>query len=196
MKKLLLIITFAIAALCANAQSNSEHLKFKGVPIDGTVTEFAKKLEEKGFKTLMAQGDTYCITGDFAGYSNCMVYLMFTKSTKEVYGVGVIPSFCKTWNELISQYNKFKNNLTIKYGEPTGCIEEFKSYTPHSDQSKFYAVERGDCDYKTLFETESGSITVGISSTKNDGEALCSIAVVYTDKANKEKEDQNVIDDL
>lgn len=196
MKKLLLIITFAIMALCSNAQSNSEHLKFKGVPIDGTVTEFAKRLEEKGFKTLKAQGDTYCMVGDFAGKSNCIVPLLFTKSTKEVYGVGVIPSICKTWNELVSQYNKFKDNLCIKYGEPDYCEEKFKNYTPSSELGKFSAVERGECDYATLFKLENGSIFLSITSTEIFGVKSCCILLGYTDKENEAKEKQNAIDDL
>lgn len=196
MKKLLLIITFAFAALCSNAQASSEHLKFKGVPIDGTVTEFAKKLEEKGFKTLMAQGGSYIMSGDFAGYSDCMIVLMNTKSTKEVYGIGVIPSFCDTWSELISQYDTFKDNLTTKYGEPTGCTEEFKGWTPSSDMSKFYAAQIGDCDYKTLFELKNGSIAVAITNKKKGSEKSCYVVLIYTDKVNEAKEKQNVIDDL
>lgn len=196
MKKLLLIITFAIMALCSNAQSNSEHLKFKGVPIDGTVTEFAKKLEEKGFKTLINQGDSYIMTGDFAGYSDCLIVFMNTKNTKEVYGVGVIPSFCDTWSELILQYDTFKSNLTQKYGKPTGSIEKFNGGTPSSDMSKFYAVQFGDCDYKTWFELENGSISVAITSKKKGSEKSCYVVLIYTDKVNEAKEKQNAIDDL
>lgn len=196
MKKLLLIITFAFMALCSNAQSNGEHLKFKGVPIDGTVTEFAKKLEEKGFKTLMNIGDTYIMTGDFAGYPNCTIYFLSTKSTKEVYSVGVVPSYSDTWSELISQYDTFKKNLTIKYGKPEGCIETFNGGTPSSDLGKIYATEMGDCNYRTWFKTENGSIAVTITNKKKGGEKSSYVILIYTDKVNEAKEKQNVIDDL
>ena len=40
MKRNLFLLLFAIATLSTFAQTTSEHLTFKGVPIDGTLTEF------------------------------------------------------------------------------------------------------------------------------------------------------------
>ena len=45
MKRNLFLLLFAIATLSTFAQTTSEHLTFKGVPIDGTLTEFVSKLK-------------------------------------------------------------------------------------------------------------------------------------------------------
>ena len=46
-KKVLLSLAFVVVALTAFAQTESEHLKFKGVPIDGTLREYVSKILEK-----------------------------------------------------------------------------------------------------------------------------------------------------
>lgn len=50
MKRLLNLLVISI--LCfgtATAQSSSDHLKFKGIPITGCMTDFCKALSQKGF---------------------------------------------------------------------------------------------------------------------------------------------------
>ena len=40
MKKLIVSFAFVLIALTSYAQSSSEHLTFKGIPIEGSMTEF------------------------------------------------------------------------------------------------------------------------------------------------------------
>lgn len=49
MKKLIVSFAFVLIALTSYAQSSSEHLTFKGIPIEGSMTEFCQKLKAKGF---------------------------------------------------------------------------------------------------------------------------------------------------
>lgn len=48
-----------------------QHMKFKGIPIDGTLKEYISAMTKVGFK----YDDTYegvaILTGDFAGFKNC-----------------------------------------------------------------------------------------------------------------------------
>ena len=44
MKKLIVSFAFVLIALTSYAQSSSEHLTFKGIPIEGSMTEFCQKL--------------------------------------------------------------------------------------------------------------------------------------------------------
>ena len=44
-----------------------EHLTFKGVPIDGTLSEYVAKMKSAGFKYLGEQDGTAILQGDFAG---------------------------------------------------------------------------------------------------------------------------------
>ena len=58
MKRNLFLLLFAIATLSTFAQTTSEHLTFKGVPIDGTLTEFVSKLKQKGQVSYEAEYQT------------------------------------------------------------------------------------------------------------------------------------------
>lgn len=46
MKKLSFLLIALLMAIMANAQT--EHLKFMGIPIDGTLDEFSNKLKKQG----------------------------------------------------------------------------------------------------------------------------------------------------
>ena len=52
MKKLIVSFAFVLIALTSYAQSSSEHLTFKGIPIEGSMTEFCQKLKAKGFTSI------------------------------------------------------------------------------------------------------------------------------------------------
>ena len=47
MRKLIVSFAFMVIALTSYAQSSSEHLTFKGIPIEGSMTEFCQKLKSK-----------------------------------------------------------------------------------------------------------------------------------------------------
>ena len=53
----------------------SVHLKFKGVPIDGTLKEFISRMERKGFEHRSSYDSKERLVGDFAGIKQCMVYV-------------------------------------------------------------------------------------------------------------------------
>ena len=49
MKKLFLSLMFSLVSLVSYAQTESPHLTFKGVPIDGTLNGYVQKMKQKGF---------------------------------------------------------------------------------------------------------------------------------------------------
>lgn len=53
----------------------STHLKFKGVPIDGTLKEFVSRMKRKGFKSVGFDNGTAVLEGDFAAYKECAIYV-------------------------------------------------------------------------------------------------------------------------
>ena len=67
-----IFLTFVIACCSLMTWAQSEHLTFKGVPIDGTLTEFVTKMKTAGFTHLGTQDGMAALQGDFAGYKNCM----------------------------------------------------------------------------------------------------------------------------
>ena len=196
MKKILFVIAFVFIALGASAQESSEHLKFKGIPIDGPVSEFSSKLVEKGFTKIFNNDNMIVVVGDFAGYSGCMLLLTETKDTHEMYSVAVIPSFDKTWGELESKYNNLKRMLSTKYPKILISTENFKGHTPSSEIGKFYAVENGECDYKTMFAADGGNIVLGITNMKIGNETGCCVVLGYIDTINNAEKENSAIDDL
>lgn len=55
MKRLIFLLLFASTILISLAQDKSEHLSFKGVPIDGTLNEYVSKMKAAGFSYLGTQ---------------------------------------------------------------------------------------------------------------------------------------------
>lgn len=49
MKKIILTLTVLFATINVMAQ---DHLSFKGIPIEGSMTEFCQKLKAKGFTSV------------------------------------------------------------------------------------------------------------------------------------------------
>ena len=47
MKKLIMLWLFAIISIISFAQNTTEHLRYMGIPITGTITQFQTKLQTK-----------------------------------------------------------------------------------------------------------------------------------------------------
>lgn len=57
-----------------SASIGTDHLTFKGVPIDGTLKEYIAAMKKAGFNYKGTTNDGSAIlTGDFAGYKNCSI---------------------------------------------------------------------------------------------------------------------------
>ena len=65
MRKFLIAITLLFVAVI-NTMAQ-EHLSFKGIPIEGSMTEFCQKLKTKGFTQLGRDNNVTTFTGDFTG---------------------------------------------------------------------------------------------------------------------------------
>lgn len=64
MKKLLFTLVLACISLYGFSQ---EHLSFKGIPIEGSMTAFCQKLRAKGFTQIGRDKNITMFTGDFTG---------------------------------------------------------------------------------------------------------------------------------
>ena len=61
MKKILITLTVLFAVIDIMAQ---EHLSFKGIPIEGSMTEFCQKLKSKGFTSIGRENNITLFSGD------------------------------------------------------------------------------------------------------------------------------------
>jgi len=135
MKKSILLLLVCFLAISLQAQ---EHLKFKGVPIDGTLKEFVLKLEAKGLKTAAMQDGIAVLQGDFASIKECAIVASSLKEKDIVNKVIVLLPEKTTWSALYESYAALKDLLTEKYGEPASCIEEFQGIQPDTDNDKLH----------------------------------------------------------
>lgn len=179
MRKLLLIFVSLFLACISFAQSNEvtsvSHLKFKGIPINGTPDEFGAKLQQAGFSFYFQIDDgSKWYKGNFAGYNNCDVVV---KANGElVYEIVVLFPEDYSWGQLYNTYSSIKDMLTTKYGEPLFCKEKFENTPSYinidDDNDKFSEVKDNHCRYYTAFATMKdglGNIYLEIKSTGRVG---------------------------
>lgn len=179
----------------------TEHLKFMGIPIDGSPKSFANQLKSKGFTfDSSSTPDIIWMTGTFAGISDSKILIYKSPSSANVYKVRVVFPGQDSWSQLEMRYSKFKDWLSQKY-LLIKSTEEFQGYPPSSDSDKMTKLILDNCTYLCRYGASSssgeflGAIYLAIqsySSTYNEGY----VAIEYQDYLNGVKAEQGFIDDL
>ncbi|MBO5627880.1 MAG: hypothetical protein J5965_02225 [Aeriscardovia sp.] len=189
MKQLILSLLLAVCTVC-NAQTN--HMKFKGIPIEGTLDSFVQKLKSKGFTYLGQQDGMALLKGEFAATKGCTVGVARFSDRDQVNLVAVIFPEEESWSGITKSYFTLKDMLTEKYGTPE-CIEEFSDRTPSDDFLKFHALLREECHYVSEFSCENGKIQLTMKKQDYNSAA---VILRYIDKANADETRKKVMDDL
>ena len=173
--------------------AQSEHLTFKGIPIDGTLRQFTTQLVQKGFTKLSSENGQAVLKGDFAGYKDCYVLVSTIEQRDLVYMTGVMFPDLDQWGLLENNYQKLKEMLTKKYGKPAEVVEDFQSrLKPKTDRDKLYELKFDRCTYKTIFETEKGRIVVSLAHEVSK----CFVVLAYVDGINGGLAQDAAMDDL
>ena len=196
MKKIIATLSFLMIFISSSFAQNSEHLKFKGVPIDGTLNEYVSKMKQAGFVLEGTEDGVALLSGEFAGYSDCIVGVKTLQKLNLVHEIVVLFPSQDKWAGLNYDYERLKTMLSKKYGEPDECVEKFNapSYMITDDNDKMRQVENNNCEYYSKYDTNNGSIILTIS---NDGyEFGCRVKLFYTDKINSEIFDDAAMEDL
>lgn len=197
MKAVLASLFCFVLTMTCYAQNNTdttEHLTFKGVPIDGTLNEYVTKMKKGGFTLIGTEDGVTMLKGDFAAYKDCIIIVASLKGKDLVSKIAVMFPKSETWETLASNYFNLKELLTEKYGEPFNVVEKFDTRPePNDDNSKMHEVRMNRCKYYTTFELENGSIQLSI---ENDGFRSGLVMLKYFDRINSEKVRQKAIDDL
>jgi hypothetical protein len=183
MNKNITILLFLFLTKLSFGQS-SNHLSFKGVPIDGTLEEYVVKMKQNDFTLLQTEDGTSYLSGDFAGYKNCIVGVSTLKQKDLVHKILVVFSDKDSWSGLHTNYFDLKQKLTEKYGKPSDVVEKFDvpSYSqPRDDQDKMYKVKFDQCKYYSIWRLENGEIQLSID---HKGVKSCFIKLAYKDKIN------------
>lgn len=181
-KTVLSLIAFFI--ITYNYSQSSNHLIFKGVPIDGTLNDYVSKMEQEGFRNLRTEIGTAKLNGEFAGYKDCNIIVSTLKLKDLVYKIAVIFPEKETWSSLLENYNDLKDMLTDKYDNPIEVVEKFDSqFPPRDDNGKIFNVKSDNCKYFSTWKTDKGEIQLSIH---HQGFESCYVTLSYSDKINSD----------
>lgn len=193
MKTLFLSLMLGFTSALSYSQT-SEHLSFKGVPIDGTLSEFVSKMKINGFTHVSTEKDAVILNGDFAGYKDCNVTVSTLKQRDLVYKIDVHFPKKDTWSKLSNNYFELKDMLTEKYGKPSNTTEIFDGNSqPGDDQDRMYNVKTDRCKYYSIWKTDKGEIKLSID---HNSRLSCFVNLAYFDKINGNKIKATAKDDL
>lgn len=190
MKKGLIMVAAVLLSISALAQT--KHLKFKGIPIDGDYKTFAQKLVQKGFKQVESTADGIVLTGNFMATSGVMVLVYPDPTSKKVSTVSAMIETGDNWPTIEGKYYDVVDIYKEKYGEPTQHVEEFTVNVHNDDFFRKNALHEGQCNYKTLWETEGGRIVLSLAYFQLKYYVICA----YVDEQNVKALRQTIIDDI
>ena len=189
MRKLFISLLLAVSMVC---MSQTTHMKFKGIPMGGTLNSFVQKLKDKGFSYLGQQDGMAILKGEFAATKGCTVGVARFSDRDQVNLVAVIFPEEETWNSITKSYFNLKDMLTEKYGTPES-IEEFSGREPSSDFLKFHALVQDECNFISEFTCEGGKIQL---TMKKQNYNTAAVILRYIDNANANETRKKVMDDL
>jgi hypothetical protein len=193
MKVLLITLSAILISLNINAQTpDNQHLMFKGVPIDGTLSEYVEKMKLNGFTLLGSENNGALFNGEFANYQNCKIGVGTSNKKDLVSTVFVMFPEREEWNDLYGDYSRLKQLLSEKYGIPNESKEKWENGYEPMLSLRMSAVKRGECNFITTFVTPNGKIQLRIEHQ----DATCFVFLGYFDKINGEIMKAKAIDDL
>ncbi len=193
MKAIFITLSAILLSLNLSAQSaENQHLLFKGVPIDGTLSEYVEKMKLNGFTLLDSTNYGAMFNGEFANYQNCKIGVGTSNKKDLVSTVFVLFTEREEWNDLYGDYNRLKQMLSEKYGAPNESIEKWENGYEPMLALRISAVKRGECNFTTSFVTPKGKIQLRIEHQ----DATCFVFLGYFDKINGEIMKAKAIDDL
>lgn len=189
MKRIFIILTMLFAIINIMAQ---EHLSFKGIPIEGSMTAFCQKLKAKGFTSIGSDNNISMFTGDFTG-RNAMVGVSATDDGKNVFAVVVFFDPSGEWNTLVNTYDYYKDLYTRKYGSPT-VSKENNPARSDTNIALMAEVHQGTVVYGSAWEVAGGNIELSIEKTSGVYEGM--VVIRYRDSQNVEAKIKNDLDDI
>lgn len=168
-----------------------EHLTFKGIPIEGSMTEFCQKLKTKGFISMGHENNITLFTGDFTG----------RKATVGVTATDDGKMFCCNclfdpsgeWNTLVNTYDYYKDLYTRKYGKPAISKEKNPALSD-SNTALMAEVHQGTVVYGSAWEVKGGDIQLSIEKSSGIYEGM--VMIRYRDSQNVENKIKNDLDDI
>lgn len=186
MKKILSLVVCML--ICLSVQAD-EHLKFMGIPLDGTITQFQAKLAKKGVAHDVAGSKVLppgsrLFKGVFSG-KEAYIHIYYDTASKLVYRAKVVITTSDD-QDFENNYNYFVRMLSEKYLDAKKDIGETNN---HEDVSFLvYNIETAQYMYKGIINV----YRVKLSNYYNS----YSLHIDYEDTINSVKRDDRNMEDL
>lgn len=188
-------------ALAVSAQS-SNHLKFMGIPITGTITQFQSKLTQKGctydkYASSSLSAGIRAFKGTFVG-NKVDIYAYYDTNTKLVYRVKAVIS--GTSEDLAEQeYTKIKGLLSQKYG-----TDYMQTDTKEGKESvSFLSLKNpsADIDFSSASLSDVANGTIDLYITQDEETWLrapynYNVHTDYNDLENTNKHQNQQLDEI
>lgn len=160
MKRIILTLAIVLAATIANAKEAS----LAGIPVKGTVAEFAGEIKKKGFAESSSSNGIITLTGSYGGYDKCKIKIYAGKGGSGISKVVLCYPECADWACLTTNYYALKDSLAKEYGGPTGSVERFFSYegadekAPSNEGIRLLRLVQDRCEFKTTYKADDAEV--------------------------------------
>lgn len=152
MKRLITVILALFVSIAISAQTNSNVLKFMGIPVDGSKTQVIQKLEKKGFKY---DSTNDCLTGQFNGWND--THIMISTNKNKVDRIAVNTLFTLNTANIRVSYN----NLLQQFNTNDKYIASEENEFISEDEDISYEITVHDKRYEATFYPKE-NITQGV----------------------------------
>lgn len=190
MKRISVVLILLFSVICVMAQ---EHLSFKGIPIEGSMTTFCQKLKAKGLTKIGTNNNMTMFVGDFTG-RQASIGVGATNDGKSVYSVVVLFDPSDEWKNLVNTYDYYKELYTRKYGKPSACQENNPS-RQDSNVMLMHELTQGTATYASAWEATGGTIELSIEKATNSY-SKGMVIIKYRDAQNIEAKIKNDLDEI
>lgn len=179
MRKLLALLFLMLTITC-----QAQHMKFLGIPIDGTINQFTQKLSTKGIKVHPNNArdsgiDNRKFYGQFMN-KQAIIRVWFNPKTKIVHTVKVI-LYGKSYEETKQMYDDVSEVIKNKYNvqsTETGKLTD------------------GTETYDYTIQNDSKKAIGWIILAKENGYSGYWLSIFYRDAVNFEKDEASKYDDI
>lgn len=110
-------------------------------------------------------------------------YILASPKTKTVWKIAVFFPKETAWYSIKSAYNKYKDQYTTKYGNPSKSYNFFSNPYYEGDGYETSAIRNGKCHYASFWDIANGNIVVSIST-------YMQVEIEYEDKINSDINDK------
>lgn len=188
MKKSCTSFLFLVVLVLMTACQSSDHMMFWDTAIDGPKQEFIQKIQKKQSNAkVLTEVSNKTLIGPFKqnGVTGYFVLVASKPDVDVVNQVSLLYPTLNSWRECETKYNELKEELTKKYGEPVGSVEQFQNPNVPDNQklSKFFLSE---AEYSTLYYDEKGSVELAVKGYGYSPLYSVRITVTYIDGINNE----------